>query len=490
VLPLKNQAVQYSGVWSNNYKPGNIELSTGKLVGLLTSEGYYRLNGSFIHRKNGVIRKITKELLYEIVIALVSVKPVSFKVKGKAGIKIEFSIDPDQLKTIAQKTLKGNLTQLAIPEFKDPIARDSSSQMYFHFRNKSILVTANSITDVARDSFCVWEEQIIKQDVLEEDIFDSSIFETFVKNIAGPNCEAYLTSIGYLLRDCNGSDGLKAVWLSDAAYEPGKLKGRTGKSLLVKAIGQMRKLDLNSGKEFNHGDRFKFQTMDRDTQICIIDDAKENLSFDGLFNYCTEGVEYQQKYANKVRLVIQETPKLIITSNYPPPLEQGSSVVGRLIVLPVQPFYSSYAIQGGVKHVHGHTFFDDWNAAEWNRFYWFMLSCAQKFLKDGLILTDYETTGRNRLKTICAVKLGDADQADGLVEWLYNQPSEAFEKFSLDDLKAKWIGSEFDPEYYSIDNQLFASCLKAFFDLKGWSVKKVIQRIDGIQKRLWKVEAV
>lgn len=484
----KKKITQYSHVWCNNHKLGNVELSTGLLADLLIEKGYRRYNAGYILERNGVLKKVTKEQVYQAAISLAINQQVQFKVKNKEGITVIFLVDKHQQKTLAQKTLRGSVLQLAIPEFDKPIFRDSMTEVFFHFENGSVKVTSEGIFPISREGLCIWDTQVIKHDLLEHDFINDAVFYDFIKNISGNNCPAFCSAIGYLLRDCNGSDGLKAGWFYDSDFEAGKLKGRTGKSLVVKAIGQVRKLDLNSGKEHDHGDRFKFQTMDTDTQVCVLDDVTDKFYFDKLFNYCTEGVESQRKYADRVKLSVQETPKLIITSNYPPPLEQGASVIGRLIVLPVQPYYSPYAVLGGVKHIHGHTFFDDWDADEWNRFFWFMLHCVQQFLKCGLENPDQETTYRNRLKAICAVKIKDEDQADDLVTWLYEQPKEAYMKFRLEDLKAQWAGDDFN-RLHDIDDQNFAYCLKSFFDLKAWPVKKTRERDSETkaQKRVWEV---
>jgi len=484
----KNQLLQYCGVYSNNFKAGNVELSTGRLRDEAIEMGYCRYGGSYVKNSFGVLKKVEKENVYADLIKLCAGNKITFEVKSKSGTKLKFSVDKDQLITIAQKTLKGNLSPLAIPEFAGTIAKDTTKEVLLHFINKSIKISALSIDEVDKTSYCVWDEHIVKRDIFDEDIIEGSVFETFVRNISGEkNFEAFCTAIGYLLVNCNGSDGLKAAWLHDAGFEAGKLNGRTGKSLLIKGIGFLRKLNLNSGKDFDHVDKFKFQGLDLDIQIVVLDDVKENLNFPALFNFCTEGVEYEKKFAHKVKLSIQETPKLCISSNYPPPLEQGASVIGRLIVLPVLPYYASYAIKGGVKHVHGHTFFDDWDPQEWSRFFWFMINCAQTYLRKGLIHVNSGDSLKNRLKAICAAKLKDEDRAEHLVEWLYGQPHEIFKRFNLHEIKTKWAGNGFDSDSYTVDDQQFSNCLKVFFDIKGWTVKKTVERIDGSQKRFWNV---
>ncbi|MBD0288695.1 MAG: hypothetical protein ICV79_25220 [Flavisolibacter sp.] len=156
--------------------------------------------------------------------------------------------------------------------------------------------------------------------------------------------------------------------------------------------------------------------MSRDTQVYVIDDVKLNFEFKAMYNYCTEGVQFSKKYKDRIKLTLQETPQLIITSNYPPEIEQGSSTTGRLFILPLKSFYKDYTEQGGIKGYHDHVFFDDWDQAEWNRFFWFMADCAQYFLQKGLINPDLNEIKKNRLKNICARRFKNDEVANDFVD--------------------------------------------------------------------------
>jgi hypothetical protein len=209
--------------------------------------------------------------------------------------------------------------------------------------------------------------------------------------------------------------------------------------------------------------------------------VKASFAFQAMYNYCTEGGEYQKKHQQKVKLSVEETPKLVITSNYPPRVEEGPSTTGRLIVLPVKPFYSKYAEHGGVKAVHGHYFFDDWTAEEWDRFYWFMAMAGQEYLSDGLILPSGVPIRKNRLKQIARDKLKSEDMAEDFCEWV-----EGFEfpkRFVLED-----VLMDFQPQPDSqVDKQVFAACLKSFFELEGRTVRKVREQLNGVRSMVWYV---
>lgn len=484
---LEIQLYQYCGMWVNNFKAGNCELSVGKFVDALVNAGYYSMAGEYVHFKDGLLSKISKEALYYKAVEIASARPAIFTVppdaRKKDGKPVTFIVEKYQLSTFTQKFIAGKMSKISLPEFDRVITRDSMTEVYFHFANKSVKVTKEGAQDIDRGQLCIWANQVIKNDLLEDEGLEYSQFELFVKNIAGDKLKYFKAALGYAMRDSNGADGLKALWLYDDNYEVGRLNGRTGKSLFVKALGKMRKTDINSGKDYDPKDKFKFQNMDHDTQICVLDDAKENLSFESLFNYCTEGAEFQHKYADRVKLSPEQTPKLIVTSNFPPPVEQGGSVTGRLIILPVGDFYTKFIDEGGVKHIHKQTFFTDWNAGEWSLFFHFMIDCSYQYLREGIEEQKTGNAVEGRLKSVFYKRLQDQDMSDSLAAWLIGLDRQKFKKFDPDELIKEWGFTTFD-----IDSSKFRECLRDFFSAMKWTPSKSRTRSGGGQKFIWNVQ--
>lgn len=464
--------VQYSGFWTNNFKNTDYQLSLGLLAEALSVLGYRLLDDEYVRVNGGVIYKITKQELYSFIIDLVSYKDVTFKAKD-----ITFTVDQTTLQTKAQKEIRGNVSMLAIKSFNYKILRDSRDEVFFHFKNYSLVVVKQRIEFFTRETKTgvIWEDQIIPHEIADDD-FIMSAFSKFLENVAGENINSFRSAIGYGLRNYNGSDGMKALWLCDESFEVGKNYGRTGKSLISKALGKVRKIDDCSGKDFNADNQFKFQNIDRSTQVYVIDDVKTKFDFRSLYNFCTEGVEFSRKHRNRVKLPLGETPQLVITSNYPPEIEQGSSTTGRLYILPLKPFYLLYAEDGGVKFWHGHVFFDEWNAEEWNRFYWYLARCVQYFFQYGLLPCNMTTIRSNRLRAVCAAKLKNNELANDFVDWIYNYTIP--KSFSLEELITA---------FGEVDKQAFAGCLKTYFDLEAISFSKKRERVDGKQITLWRI---
>ncbi len=474
--------LQYNGYWSNDRKHATVALSLGKVNEYLKNTLHiFSLEGEYIQIRNGVIYDIEERDLYAQIINLVCEKEISFKIS--VG---QILLDKNHLRTIAVKTLHGSLKMFSITTFDKPIFRDSASEVFFHFLNKTACITNEKISFIDRDqNKCVFESQLIKHNIRESypgEDEPAPVFKEFILNIAGQeNFASFCSIIGYLLRNYNGTDGLRAAWLTDEDFEAGKNKGRTGKSLFWKVLGKVRCPTMVSGKDFIPDSQFKFQNLTRSTQLFIIDDVKYKFDFQGLYNVCSEGLEYQKKHCPLVQISIHETPKIIITSNQAPAMEQGVSTKERLIVLPVKPFYNTYADKGGVKQYHGHVFLDDWTSEEYDRLYWFLFACTQLFLRDGLNMPDLSQIKRNRLKQIVSNKLKSDSLAEDFCEWIFDYKFS--DEFVLKDLIMEYYP---DPqEAHEINDQNFAAFLKVFLDLENITYYKARVRVNNQQLTKW-----
>lgn len=477
-------SVQYCGFWTNDFKSHNIQLSTGALRDYLISElGFSILDGQYVQAVNGVVYRRDKNYLYDLIINLVSQQDVTFTANTRSGT-ITFSVDKATLKTKAQKELRGNVGLIAVPAFDREILRDTASEVYLHFKNCTLMITKDWCEMAARDcDAVVWEDQVIDFEI-EENPEGTAIYADFISKIAGNNLNAFRSAIGMLLRNFNGSEGMRAVWLCDESDEVGKANGRTGKGIFWKGISKARKTDDCSGKDFTPVNKFKFQNISRDTQVYVIDDVKQNFDFKAMYNYCTEGAEFEKKHVDRIKLKIQETPQLVITSNYPPHIEEGSSTTGRLFILPLKDFFKKYTEEGGVKGYYKHVFFDEWDKDEWNRFYWFLAECAQYFLLNGLVQSDIKEVRINRLRAIAADKFANDELACDFVDWIYQY--DLPKTFQLDSVMKEF--GKGNPEEKTFEGA-FSACLKEFAKLEGFAFKKDRPRINGKQVSVWVVKS-
>ncbi|MBD0288696.1 MAG: hypothetical protein ICV79_25225, partial [Flavisolibacter sp.] len=156
--------------------------------------------------------------------------------------EITIIADRKTLETKAQKELKGNVGIIALPAFDYTILRDTATEIYLHFTNFSLRITKEGKEIFTRkNEEVIWAEQIINFELSKDDNGEP-VFRQFLNNISGDkNLSCFRSACGYLLRNYNGSEGTRAIWLCDESYETGKQNGRTGKSLLWKAIARSGK---------------------------------------------------------------------------------------------------------------------------------------------------------------------------------------------------------------------------------------------------------
>jgi hypothetical protein len=280
--------------------------------------------------------------------------------------------------------------------------RDSKSDAFLYFKNHAIKVTSNDIKKIDYidlEGF-IWENQIIQHDHIDSDK-KKSVYEDFIMKLSGDDSSRYdsiRSTIGFLLHSHKSSKNNKAVILNDETISD-KPNGGSGKGLFCKALGHLRRVSIEDGKRFSLEKTFCFQKVSLDTQILQFDDVKRNFDFENLFPVVTEGLEIEKKNKDAVFIPFELAPKIVITTNYTIG-GIGGSFDRRKHELEFSDFFSD-------KHSpydeYDGEFFTSWDSREWMRFYSFMISCLQFYLKDGLIASSFKNlAARKFIKETCS----------------------------------------------------------------------------------------
>lgn len=282
------------------------------------------------------------------------------------------------------KLLSKNFFSL-LSVFNGQVIGDSGDSAIFYFANCIVKVTAADIKSYEYKEFdgFIWKEQIIKHDFYLNK--EKSDFLQFLNNICRgeeKRLRALITSIGYLLHSFNIPSISKAIVYCDESLNAnsGQLEGRTGKSLVVKAISHLRKTITFDGKNFKVGNRFAFQSVDTSTQILNFNDVRANFNFESLFSILTEGLMVEKKNKDAFTITFEDMPKVVITTNFTIQ-GRGGSFEDRLFEVEFSDFYNS---NHKPKDDFKNNFFFEWSKDEWNQFYNAMLKIVQYYLKNGL----------------------------------------------------------------------------------------------------------
>jgi hypothetical protein len=268
------------------------------------------------------------------------------------------------------------------------LMKDTKDECYLYFANGVAKITKSKIEliDYIDIPSLVWKNQIIDREYKKTK--EKGDFEKFVHLLAGGDddkFESIKTVIGYLCHNYNNGGNMKAIIVNDEGISENP-DGGSGKSLLGSAIGKVRRLSIIDGKLYKADDKFRFQTVEADTQVTLFDDVLRNFEFEMLFSVVTQGMTIEYKNKPAIKLTPEETSKILITTNYTIGGVGGS----------FERRKHEIEVSGYFNHLHtpydefGKMFFDEWDSLEWIKFDNFMISCVQLFLEKGLIKHDFK----------------------------------------------------------------------------------------------------
>ena len=299
----------------------------------------------------------------------------------------------------------------------DFIKDDNDSAKLF-FRNKLIEVKKDEI--IARDYIdypeYVWKDQIIDRDFIVGD--DKCDFNQFVKDLSGPDKEgrhdekhynedrfnSFMSTLGYLMHTHKRLDRAPAVIFYDEKGSEAQVSGGTGKGLLYKAISEFKESITIDGKSFDSSREFAWQLVKTSTQFLMLDDIQRGFNFENIFSVITNGITVNPKNKSAFFISPEDSPKIVITSNYV--LKgNGSSHERRRHEIELYNYYGSSHTPADR---FGKLMFNGWTNDEWARFNNFMVKCLQYYLANGLVSYDYINIKSRRVAT----SVGDV-----LVEW-------------------------------------------------------------------------
>jgi len=170
-----------------------------------------------------------------------------------------------------------------------------------------------------------------------------------------------ISIVGYLLHRHKFKTLAKAIILCDEDKSD-NAEGGTGKSILVQALSYLVKVVTEDGKHFITSS-FAYSQLDHDTAIFHIDDAAQKFDFEKIFPAITGDLIVERKYQNKFVIPYEETPKILITTNYVI-VGRGNSFDRRKIEVEFSPHYNRF----WTPNMEFESDIFDWDKTQWNCF--------------------------------------------------------------------------------------------------------------------------
>jgi hypothetical protein len=345
-----------------------------------------------------------------------------------------------------------NFLDNTIINFKE----DSKTTSYIYFNNGAIEITSKDIKLISYidlDGF-VWRKHIINKDFKKID-YSGCDFEKFVYNIAGKDQakeKSIKSTIGYLLHSYKNSAQNYAVILNDEVISDNP-NGGTGKGILINAISKLKRCAIIDGKTFSFDKSFPYQTVGVDTQMIVFDDVIRNFPFEKLFSIVTEGITIEKKNKDAIKIPVESSPKIIISTNYAIGGE-GSSFERRKWEIELAQHYT---LKNTPLQEFGHLLFDQWSEDEWMKFYNYMINCLQLYLAEGLVKVEF--TNAKLRKFIATTNANFKDWSDEL-------PFQLNVRVDKKAMYEKFV-SEY-PDNKKIHQRTFTKWIKSFAIYKDW----------------------
>lgn len=370
---LKN-TINTSEFWSRDSK-GKIQISAYRFKLYLESLNYSKY---YPTAKTKTFIFIKKEDNFIDIVTEFQIKDEIMDNMVKNNSVDAFDVSADKLAMFTQR-------YLSIINTSDiKIDKDTFTSAMLYYKNCALKISKENIDIIEYKDMdtLVWKSQIIDREYQNVDHHESQ-FRSFIWFASGQSRDKYNTMksvIGYLLHSYKTASNNRAIIFNDETISDTP-NGGSGKGIIINGISHMKKTSTIDGKTFDFNKSFAFQTVNTDTQVLAFDDVRKNFDFERLFSIITEGITIEYKGKDAIKIPVQDSPKIIISTNYTIKAD-GGSYQRRIFEIEMSDYF-------GVHHTpqdeFGNLLYDEWDATEWARFDKFMINCLQYFLENGLV---------------------------------------------------------------------------------------------------------
>lgn len=323
---------------------------------------------------------------------------------------------------------------------------DDASSSKFFFANKILVVKKDRLENLTYKDYAgyIWANRLLAHSIGEEPN-EPGQFENFCFKISGEKEEKFLrfkSIIGYLLhRYKNPAEAKAVIFYDEKMNDSGQAEGGTGKTLITQALKNCRNVVLFNGKEIKENSWFRNQRIEVTTDLMAYDDVKKDFNFATLFPVITTAIEVEKKRKQAFEISFEESPKVIISSNHYVKGPGGSSDRRRRCEFELANYYSE---KFSPEDDFGNLFFSQWDQSEWDKFYYFMMSCVQVFLENGLLKGDNEKQKTRRLENLTSKVFVEAiDGFSPIGDWIDQRAIIDLIRMEIPDLTphtfTKWL---------------------------------------------------
>lgn len=270
---------------------------------------------------------------------------------------------------------------------------DDQDWAYIPFKNGVVGINKDkySIYDYNTIDGFVWSDQVINHELSIINIDDHDCdFKTFIYNVSGQSHEMFskfITILGYMLHKYKDPGKPWSVLICEQNENPDD-GGGSGKGIVVNAISKIVNTVQENGKAWKATSDFAFQKVKPSTNLIAIQDIEKRFNLEPLYVGITDGLNINKKNKAEYFIPYSKSPKFCFTTNYTLELSKEHTR-RRTKIMALSNHYNKHNTP---KSEFGRNFFDEWDKEEWNKFYNFMISCLQAYLRCSIIETDLPQT--------------------------------------------------------------------------------------------------
>ena len=285
--------------------------------------------------------------------------------------------------------LNSNLSKYAKGEIVYNPPRDTDKIVRVPFRNGLLEITKDGA--VLNDGYLGYDVMDDTPTVTRDWKFsnEKSEFQTFIERACG--CEenqkgwkdrfkSICTLLGYLVCRRKENVNYLCLLIEESMTEN---NGGTGKSLIMKSVGEWRTKRIKDMKNYDSGAKRFFWAgiADARPDFVIFDDLSKDINMQDFYTLITGDLSYEQKGKDEKIMKYEDMPKLVGATNYFPK-GTGNSNDRRLRFFEISNHYNGACTPYGE---FGHNLFIDWDDDEWHRFDTFFSKCVVAYLGNGLV---------------------------------------------------------------------------------------------------------
>jgi uncharacterized protein YneR len=339
------------------------------------------------------------------------------------------------------------------------LLKDKLDTCYVAFKNGILEVSKNNIElkEYLDVQGYIWKSHILDREWKKLDKFDND-YSKFVSNISHEEPLPIECCIGYLVHTYKNRSNNKAIILNDEIITQNP-EGGTGKGLFIQGISNVRKTHIIDGKSHNDKASFQNQSVSLDDKVLVFDDIPKNWSFENQFSLITEGITIRHLYKDPVKLSVQDSPKIVISTNYAVKGEGNSHDRRRHEIEFAQYYGKKLTPEDEFKR----QLFDEWNENDFHKFDNYIVHCVQIYLKNGLVKQNAKNLKLRKLM---------AETSMEFYEWITESANIPFNTRNDKNQYYEQFKNEYEDFKKWLNSRTFTIWTQKYCSFMGWEYKQ------------------